>query len=81
MSRICRFWPNNNLLVLYSGGKIHYGDLASVSAALLAVLGGSLEAEAVPAAVYLEGSRTARINAATTLSAGLLGRSRAQILT
>jgi hypothetical protein len=41
---------------------------------MLALLGGSLEAEAVPASVYVESSRTARISAASNLSAALLGK-------
>ena len=48
--------------------------LLSVPALMLALLGGSLEAEAVPASMYVESSRTARIGAASNLSAALLGK-------
>ncbi len=46
---------------------------------MLALLGGSLEAEAVPASMYVESSRTARISAASNLSAALLGKPEAVV--
>jgi hypothetical protein len=48
--------------------------LLSVPALMLALLGGSLEAEAVLASMYVGSSRTARISAASNLSAALLGK-------